>query len=141
MIILLNIIINYVNCFIITQPTIMERIPVFMYNKVDGSHDLSFLRRTSFDKSTLSLNDHLTGKSFIVHIPSGIFNGYIIVHFDGYDHVMIGIEDHFIRSLMKQKLTKEMMTKFMERGVRYKRSSSLRKSKMMPKPSKLSRVM
>lgn len=102
----------------------MERIPVFMYNKVDGTHDLSFLHKTAFHKDAICLNDNLTGKRFKVTIPFGSFKGYIIVHFNGDDHMMFGMDEQFIRSLMKQKLTKEMMTKFMERGVRQKKTYS-----------------
>lgn len=103
----------------------MERVPVFMYDRVNGICDLMFIDKQTH---TLHIADNaVKGKSNAVRIvPTTDSRPHLmIVHYDGEDFRMVAVDDVMIKNIKSFMFTRELINKFVDRKVptsaKYKR--------------------
>jgi hypothetical protein len=111
----------------------MDRVPLFIFDRYNGSNELVFLKKTSLCKSHLVFQDleDDSGNQCLLTVPrtTPAFPHLLIVHEDGKNGKMIAIDDVFWTKLKMYKLNKELIDKHMERQERPRRSNRLRAMK------------
>lgn len=109
---------------LIITTTTMERVPVFIYDRVNAAHDLLFIDRNTLCKSTLNLDDNNTGSSRVcVTIPpvSDDRPHRMIIHEDGDNMIMLAVHDAMIQAVKAHMFTKELIRKHMDKTYKSKR--------------------
>lgn len=98
----------------------MERIPVFVYDRFNGSHDLVFVSEAALAKPTLMMNDHkVPGAKVIVSIPRVTSDRphRMVVHEDGDNMIMIAVHDGMIKAVKNYMFTKELIEKHIDKNI------------------------
>lgn len=94
----------------------MDKVPIFLYDMDDKTCDLNFMNKSSMSKTNLYLIDNVTQSYVEVKIPKGQYSAYMIMHKNGQNHLMYGVDDMFINPLKNLKFIDEMMSRIINKG-------------------------
>ena len=103
----------------------MQRIPVFMYDRVTGDVELMFVAKTHLERSYLAINDHMTRAPLLVKVPRLTPERpfALVLHEKGDQYQMIAIDEAFMNRIKTMRFNKELLNKHLERGSRASRTT------------------
>lgn len=103
----------------------MERVPVFMYDRVNGASELVFMSPSVLANTHMTINDLKTGTASIKIPVVPVLEGRphrMIIHEDGDNFQMLAVDDRMIANMKGYMFTKELINKHLDGHVRRRRS-------------------